>query len=284
MARRPYVHLAGDLSGWPKGLVPTPALLRRLDQFSSELVNGEDGGTWAPTDPIVLGFYRSPTLFLSTAGSVLSGDVVTVRGNADASERDRPGLVLVDGAVPVLQSSRTRSIVVPLAPFMERGGAVTDDRGFLLDPATMGAKQKNLNLPWFTVPLPLRAQHAGATIASVDFRYRIANQRSALPVYMPTFRVVKCTAGALAPLHTVAAPYDANGSLPDQAATAADYYDNGNVRTTTYTPNQNNTALDPTTAYWAVEVIGEGGANAMAGDIYLSATVHLTSIADMRQE
>src|SRR4051812_16622967 len=100
MGRRPYVHLAGDLSGWPKGFVPTPSHLRALDQYSSELVNGDEGGTWAPSAPIVLGAYASPSLTLDTA-SVFSGDVKTVSGNSRGDELDTPGLVLQNGQPPL---------------------------------------------------------------------------------------------------------------------------------------------------------------------------------------
>lgn len=285
MARRPYVHLAGDLSTWPKGFTPTPAHMRKLDQFSSELVNGDEGGTYAPSDPIVVGPWgTTPNITLSSAGSVLSGDVETVRGNSRDTTLDGPGLVMQGGNPPIFQTARTRSIVVPFVVFMEHGGAVSDNRGYALDVVRCGAKQTVLAAPIFTVPLPLRAQHRGATITSVDFSYVIAQQRTSLPGIMPTVRVIKCTADVAAALHTVAAPYITDGWLPDQAATADAYFNNGNPRTTTYTPNQNNTAIDPTTSFWALQLYGEADPNGKIGDVFLSATVHLSTIADMRQE
>ena len=189
--------------------------------------------------------------------------------------------MLVDGAVPVCQTARTRSVVVSLGSWAEDNAdnAAASSIDFEIDPATLGAKNVLADNTVLMVPLPLRAQHAGATISSVDFRYVVTAGDAALPANLPVFRVIKCSAGTLAPLHTVAAPYDANGWLPDPAGTAAAFFNNGQTKTITYTPDQNHTSIDPSNAFWAVQVRGMDG-----GGVYLSATVHLTDIADMRQE
>ena len=116
--RRPYIHLAGDLSGYPKGFVPSHAWGRRLDQFSSELVNGDEGGEYAPTSPLVIGPHGTPTIDLTSVGSVLSGDVETVKGNRlDDSIDSTPGLVLLAGAVPALAATASRIVTVPFTPW-----------------------------------------------------------------------------------------------------------------------------------------------------------------------
>ncbi len=286
MARRPYVHLAGDLSGWPQGFTPTPAHLRNLDQFSSELVNGDEGGSYAPTSPIVVGPWGTPTVTLSTAGSVLSGDIETAAGNGrDATLDVLPGLILQSSAVPTFQSSRTKSVVVGFSAFMETDSlAATNEPKFEVDPVTLGAKALAIsNARMVSVPLPIRAQHRGSTIASVDFRVIVAGRHTALPGVMMRFRVLKVTGNTAAALHTVIGDYDANGWYVDPAATVALFTNNGQPRTLTYTPDQNHTSLDPTNAFWMVQARMSDAA-AQIGSIFLSATVHLTTIADFRQE
>lgn len=288
MPQRPFIELAGDLSGWPKGFVPSPAFLRKLDQFSSELVNGDEGGSWEPEDPIVLGPVGATTMTFSSGNSLLSGDVETVKGNADDETVNQAGLILTGGAAPIFETSRTRDIVVPLGIHIEAlSGSAQNNPRFEIDPLTLGARRiiSNNTSDILTVPLPIRAQHSGATIASVDFRFQVASQRSALPSTMPRVRVARLTGGTIAPLQSsTSSPYDANGWYVDQAGTASAYFNNGQTRTLTYTCNQNNASLDQSNKLWMVQIRDEGGGNNFVGNIFLSAVVHLTSIADFRQE
>lgn len=291
MARRPYVNLVGYLSGWPNTLVPTPATFRNLDQFSSELVNGDEGGAWAPTDPIVIGARGTPTITLGTAGSVLSGDIETVSGNAIGNAIDAlPGLILQSSAVPVFQTARTRSIVVPFTTFIEANtAAALNEPRWEVDPVSLGARwiatnTTNANII-ATVPMPLRGQHSGATIDSIDFRFAVGEQHAALPSVMPRVRAIKVSGDTIAPLHTVSVgDYDANGWYVDPAATIADYYNNGQTKTLTYTPNQNSTSLDPSNAFWALQFRNETDGVHPIPNVFFSATVHLSAIADYRQE
>lgn len=290
MARRPYVHLAGDLSTWPKGFTPTPAHMRKLDQFSSELVNGEDGGTFNPTDPIVVGPWTTPNITLSTAGSVLSGDVETVAGNSRDATLDVPGIVLQGGNPPICVTARTRSVTVSFVD-----GIVTTDVGsgtawsaWDVDPVSRSMRAIIASsAEMLLLPLPFRAQHRGSTIDSVTFRYAIAQERVALPnLSKPWFGVFR--GGATAPtfLHTAAGAYNASGFYVDAAATVADYFSNGQTRTAVFTPNQNNTSLDPSAYYYFLAIFDETGTagTALAGNRFMSATVALSAIADLRQE
>lgn len=288
MPRRPFIHLAGNLSGWPKGTVPTPGLMRKMDQFSSELVNGEDGGEYEPETPIVIGPYASPTITFSSTGCGLRGKVETVKGNSRDETVDKAGLVLTGGNFPTFQTARTRKVVVSLGLHIEqRSSSAANDPKFELDPLTFGARRilTNDNTDIVSVPLPIRAQHSGVTIDSVVFRYRINSQRSALPTSMPKFRVVKVSADTIAPLNSgTSTPFDSNGWYEDQAGTASAYYNNGQTRTATYTCNQNNTSLAQSNAYWMVMIRDEGGGNNFVGNVYLSAVVNLSAIADYRPE
>ncbi len=287
---RPYIHLAGDLSGWPKGFVLTPAALRKLDQFSSELVNGDEGGEWSPAKPLVIGPHGTPTIILDTAGSVLSGDVETVKGNSLDSSLEAPGLVLQGGAVPTFATPRSRSVSVGFSAFVERSlsaTTATDFPFYELDPVTLGAKSivdngfgfGNIVDYVLSVPLPFRAQHRGATIDSVDFRMIVGGRIYALPGTMPRYRIIRVTGDTTVLLHSNAGGYDASGWFVDPAATIGDYLNNGQPRTLSFVPDQNNAALDPSTGFYVVQA-----RLATLGSIMLSATVNLSAIADMQQE
>jgi hypothetical protein len=284
MARRPYVYLAGNLSTWAKGFVPTPAALRNLDQYSSEMVNGDDGGTWAPTSPIVIGPHGTPTVTLGNASCALSGDIETVKGNQlDLVLDAKAGLVLQGGNPPAFQSSRTRSATVGFTSFNETLVSPLEVLAYYtLDPRTLGVKMVVASptaLIAVSASLPVRAQHRNATIDSVDFRVLLSGEQLTLPATMPRFRIIRVRAGAVTTLHTVAGAYLADGWLPDPAATLSTYINNGLTRTISYVPNQNNTALDPTTDFYVLQA-----RLVSAGAILLSATVNMSAIADLRQE
>lgn len=299
MARQPYAHLAGDLSGWPFGMVPTPPILRNLDQYSSELVNGEDGGTYSPTDPITIGnsqLGEEVEVSFTSANCQLVGDIETVRGNASRNDllhepHIEPGLILEAGAVPIFENARTRDVIVPLGFFNEhRAGALGGTLIHTIDPATFGARSNDLtgSHDAVTIPLPFRAAHRGATITSVDFHFAIPLERTVMPTTKPKFRVLRCTAGPQA-LHAVGVGgYDGDGWLPDPASTIADYHNAGKTRVVTYVCDTGNTNLNPTDYFYAVQFFDETGGGFVdgvhVGNQFLTAVVHLTSIADFRQE
>lgn len=286
MARRPYVHLAGDLSGWPLGTVPVPATGKKLDQFSSELVNGDEGGGWGPEGPIVLGPYGTPTITIDT-GSLLSGDVETVKGNGLGTEIDAiPGLVLIGGANPPFQNVRSRTVVVGFTNFVENDTSTTTNiPRVLADPLTLGAKfySSLANNRIVSVPLPLRAQHRGGYITQVDFRFIVAGGAlwTAVPGSALRFRVARITADVVDPLHSNGGGYDANGNLIDPAATLLDFTNNGQVRTLSYIPDQNYGPINPDTEWYVFQARPFTGPG--LGSVFVSATFTITSIADLRE-
>lgn len=289
MPRRPYVYLGGV---WPFGFAPQPAHFRKLDQFSSELVNGEDGGTWEPEEPIILGpFGGAPaaTVALTTSGSILSGNVETVLGNEDGDEVNQPGLVLQSGAVPTFQSARSRIVTVGFTnAFYSESGTAQNVEPYFVERQTLagvlggsGPAASRMH----TVVVPIRGQHRGATIAQVDFRIIVAaSSQATLPVTgnAARFRIAKVVGDTTVFLHDNTSGYDANGWLIDPAATAAAWHNNGQVRTIPFVPNQNHTNIDPSTSWFMVQMRPAFGM--AVGTMLLSATITLTGIADYRQE
>lgn len=284
MSRRPYVHLAGDVWGCPLGFAPQVSHLRALDQYASELVDGEGGGTWAPEEPIVLGPWANPGVSLTTVGSVLSGDVETVDDNDLGVEGGKPGLVLQSGAVPAFQTPRARIVTVPFTNCVEAETTLYPDARVLVDPLTCGATLRSSmsNARILSVPLPIRAQHRGATIAQVDFRFIVAGPPTSPGVNIRV-RVARVMGDTLASLHTSSSgAYDGNGWLEDMPATTFDYTNNGQVRTLSFVPDQNHTNLDPGSSWFLVQA--RPSSNMGLGSCFLSATVFLTNITDYRQE
>lgn len=296
MSRRPYIHLAGDLSGWPLGTVPTPGMMRRLDQFSSELVNGNEGGTWSPTSPLVIGPHSYdeetyPTITVGD-GSELSGDIETVAGNSQGNElfpTYTPGLVLQGGANPTFESNRSRTIVVGFTNFVEfDSNAATNCARMVLDERTLGCKAISTfnSARVVAVPLPIKAQHRGATISQVDFRVIVYGIHTALPSTMMRFRISRMTGATTDALHSAGGGYDAAGYLVDPAATVSDFMNSNQPRTLSYVPDQNNTNLDPDTSWFYLEARAHSTgfeANQGLWLTFVSATVHLTGISSLRE-
>lgn len=292
MSRRPYIHLAGDQSLWPRGFAPQVSHFRALDQFSSELINGEEGGTWVPTEPLVLGGTIANALRLNTSGSVISGDVETVDGNELGTELETPGLILQSGAVPTFPTPRTRIINVGFTNAFHAVNGTPESEYHAVDPDS-GALMIVGTPPSvmvFAAVIPIRGTHKGATISQVDFRFIAAGDpnAAAVPAATSSFagRVLRCSSSAVAHFHSATANvpggYSAAGWRWDTATTVADWLNNGQVRTHTYTPDQNHTNVDPESYFYMVQMRTAIGA--LAGTMFLSAAIHLTNIVDYRPE
>ncbi|HNX51563.1 MAG TPA: hypothetical protein PKL08_15445, partial [Thermoanaerobaculaceae bacterium] len=76
--------------------------------------------------------------------------------------------------------------------------------------------------------------------------------------------------------------YDASGYLIDPAATVATFTNNGQVRTLSYIPDQNNGPIDPDQEWYIIQVRPFGDVRGL-GSIFLSATATITGIPDLRE-
>ena len=282
MSRRGYVSLTGK---WPPGFVPTPKILRDLDQHSSELVNGEDGGSWSPESPIVLGSGIMPALKLSTAGSAWTGDVETVAGNS--SSEVGGGLQLLGTTVPSFQTARTRVIIVGLQTWTELiGSSITESfRSFSIDTALFGPNSVgNSQSSIVHVPLALREAHNGANITQARVYYRVGKYHATLPASANKIscRLVRMTASTTQQMHTNALGYDANGWVYDTETNADLYFNGSKARYLDYIPDQFQT-VDPATYAYALQ-IRDSGPSGLSNNVFLSAEIYLGAIADMRPE
>lgn len=287
MTRRRHAFHAGK---FPVGTVPTPGLLKRLDKYSSEMINGDEGGTYAPASPIVFGpgSVLLPALTFTQASSEFTGDIETVKGNSKAAEAESepPGIFLRAGVFPEFESARTRAPVVPFSSWAEGLAALDDVPFYVLDPVFFGARAIVTNLAPrpAAVAVPFRAAHHGATITSVTFRFVVTNRRAALPATQPGFRVLRQSTGSgLQPLLSAGGGADANGWKYSTAANAAVYWNNGKVQDVEYACDQNN-VVDAGAYAYMVQFIDEVDTGGPHGNVYLSATFNITNLTHYRPE
>lgn len=93
---------------WGNEMVPTQADFERWDVTQSALINGDNGGNYAPTSPIIIG---GAGLSLGANGFI-GGGVTTELG----------GYVMLGSApfdFPRFSSTRSRFLQVPLQPFVD---------------------------------------------------------------------------------------------------------------------------------------------------------------------
>lgn len=155
----------------------TPAAMSRLDQHVSELIDGEEGGTWNPSAPITVG---GECLSLESTGCKILGGVRTAQGGR---------LALGPNHYPVFDA-RNRDVVVPLRSVLEVSEADFDGTNDYA--AVPGSLRLRGTLAQIMIP-PL-GLHPGATLTAFRLRFRVGVAPSAVPSRMPAFRIVRAPA------------------------------------------------------------------------------------------
>ena len=266
MAHNDNVQLYGV---WPNPIVPTPKRLAQLDDYQAKAINGDAGGTWTPTSPIILG---GAGLTLAGSGGTVSAIVGGVKTQSGGK------LVLGNNDFPTFSASRTRTIVMPIVPAMQGFGSGVDSDA---DP-TFGCLRTLCNLAGtkIVVPIPKRYLHNGATLSTVTLAFRIGQPHGAPPGVQPGMTVLRVsTSGVSAALNSTAL-------LQMSAANADAYYFKGNAQTLAYTCNQNN-VIDTTQYQYVFTWTEEAGAipnNGPPLNLLHSWTLAYTAIADQRFE
>lgn len=258
MAHNDYVRPSGV---WLGSFAPTARDFRSFDQTSVESLNGVDGGTFAPLAPIVIG---GAGIEMSADGCKLEG-VTTARGGR---------LQLGDDDFPTFASTRTRTVVVPLAAVREPGGTPAVAFGetwFGLMPDDSTARY---------VELPGRMLHHGATLSSAVLHMRVGKSHSAVPASLPGFSIQRMDL-ARASFETLLS----TGTGVQYLATPANadaYYAGGGAQAITMTPDQYN-VIDSSAYVYLLAFADEAGAGAFApsGNIFHSLELTFTGIADM---
>lgn len=191
-----------DEHGQPgNATVPEPSILRQLDLAASQGIDGDNGGTWNPASPIILG----------GAGLNLSGYVLA-NGGVTTGPLASPRALIVSGVPAVwLAGNRTRIVVFPLRDFGARfdettiyqASTVTYDDGS--SPGTVTTLQNTglFSLSTTTVRLIVPIPQFRCTVGNVSAgtswfpTLRIRTGQSSVPSLltgMPGFRLSKFTA------------------------------------------------------------------------------------------
>lgn len=138
-----------DGNWWPAS-VPNSADFQRWDTKQDAAVNGDLGGTYAPSSPIVIG---GAGLSMGTL-SRCTGGVATATGG-------RLVLGTAVGDFPLLAPFRSRTITLP-----------ADERVMRVDPSSIGS---------MTVPVPSRYLHDGAPISGIGIRFVVPTPNFTIP-------------------------------------------------------------------------------------------------------
>ena len=259
-----YVRPSGQ---WLAHTVPTARDLQRLDDLGSRSVNGDEGGTWNPTSPIIIG---GQPIQVTTAASSYEGGARTENGGR---------IVHADNDVPIFSTTRTRSVLVPLYRLHDSTKAYVD---YATGPLGLISQYFNI---YATVQLDGRYFHKAATLSTVTLRFRVGQSHTSLPTNLPGFNLarINSTRTAFDFLHS--STYSLV-RLPTPASADA-YYNAGAPQSVVMTCNQNNTNVDPTT-YVYVIILGDEGAGGGTIDpslnIFHSLKLDFTNVADMRFE
>lgn len=231
-----------------------------IDVRLTKSINGDDGGTWAPSTAITIGGSG-----LRMIGLLLVSNNGTIQ--TDSGSR----FVLGDNDWPALKPGHT-------------GSSRTMENSFFCAASASaivglgGAQTTQVGQSLMT---PLTSLQDGARFDQAVVTFKVAS--SHLPGLMPKMRVVRMNAsGVMDPLSDTIAGADANGyfTIPTPA-TGALWFNAGASQTFTVPTNINRT-IDKSQYTYALQVIEEDGSGALAGNTYYSVTVSVDQITDMR--
>jgi hypothetical protein len=247
MARSDYVMPSGK---WVS--VPSAEMIARLDRKISEGINADEGGTWAPMQPIAIG---GAGLHIS-GGARFLGGVRTGRGYAPHIEGSLPRISLSGTKVPRFSTPRSRVITVSLAPLPDRPRgkpAVKYDRAgnLIVTMAKLGEPGYGEGLEHRVLPPQMRF-HDGSTLARAVFRWRLTEKPPALPptgvpitfgIHAYRSNLADYPTGHRLSLHTNGISGGAlygGGFASPIYSTLEELWNSGGVQTLTFETNQNN--------------------------------------------
>ena len=165
---------------WGNTAVPTARDLGLWDTYQFKSINGDLGGSWNPTSPIVIG----------GAGVSLSGAGNTINGGAMTSMGGRMVLGSSDYCQLSPASTRTETIhlvdAIPTTAATGVGG--TPGQGNILALPHFGISPVTTNGD-FIVPIPSRYLHNGANLLSATLTCRALVKQTTAPTSSPYFMV-----------------------------------------------------------------------------------------------
>lgn len=253
MTRRTHV-MPGNL--YPGTFTISSRKLSQLDRDTSQLVNFDDGGLYAPSGPLVVG---GKGMALNAASDFV-GPIVTRPGYGS----NDPRIELTD-QWPVFSATRTKTVTVS---WLGADGSGSQPIFFNTSGSCVrtGLAGSGLSI---AMALNDHRMHQGSTLvrATCSYRYTVAKP-AAIPGSVELFNVARFdrSTGVYSALHTTATSgattYTSIGAYR-VVANVDEWYANGNVVSIVYEPNQNN-LIDKATYYYGLSLFTPVDAEAIS--------------------
>lgn len=259
MSHRDFVRRDGQWGGNP---VPVPRDLQAFDAAQFASLNGDDGGAWNPSSPIVVG--GSGVILSGGTPHLITGGVSTRRGGR---------IELHASAWPVC-TGHSRTLKAPIVGAHTANGNV-DQIDVSLDP--VGTKFTTVHnsspIQW---TVPQRFLHHGTNITGVSLKFRVGTPHSGVPANLPSFTLYRGHQGR-GTFDTIA-----SGTLAAPGSGTA-YYASGNAQTIAGSIS-GSADVDVGLYTYMLLITDEFGTNSIAGNVYTSLNLVYGSIADLRPE
>lgn len=268
-----------DDSLWVTGYKVPATTLKNIDIKTIQSWNGDGGGSYAPSAPIIIAGLAGLAL---CAWTTLTGSskIATAAGSHVA--HGDGDYILLGGSNPNNQRVLVQPIVDTLRPSTSPFAMVAT--------TTNGAAQSRAN--GCRILTTIRTHHL-ATLTQVAFAFVVSSSHGP-PTYLPQFRVFRKSLvdGTIVPCRAIDSVTDANGwvMFSPRPASAALWFAAGAIQSFTYALNQNNVADRTQYKFYAeiAEEFGNGNAftetTARTGNVWLSTSTTNTLIADLRPQ
>ncbi len=222
----------------------TSAQAVALDLNAYKAINGDDGGTWAPSAAIVIGGQGiNPTLAVGAVPN-FAADPSGLRTKVRRRLFDTPAKVVNFATTP---------------------------QGY--QQATASGGYFYLNLDNFLTD--------GATLTSITLAFKIPVAHVGMPAVKPTLSIARLAPMTGSSVSTTLLTADTGSNqLITAAVTVAAYEAAGANQTYVYTPDRVN-VIDATQYSYLLTLIDESGVNALANNQYSACTLTMT-YADLR--
>lgn len=223
------------------------------------------GGIECTTPGGGIGSFIPGGIIAETSASIISN---TVGGIAlCGGSTDYPTYSVVSGST-VIPASRSFSRVVPLMVNTVFSGWTASLSG----PGFTAAGTFQI----FTLPTLWN----GATLSSVSVAFIVESSHSGVPANLPSISVSRYALTGSPGASVSALSTTSVQSFSPAPGSGAAWYNSGAYQALTYTANQNN-VINSTLYQYVIGITDEYGANSIAGNYYVAATLNYTAVANM---
>lgn len=247
-------HLVPIFGRLSRGYIVTGQNLADLDESTKVAIDGTSGGTYAPSNPIIIG---GAGMVAGGNWRLSSGARVEVDGTPDSTIAFGPlgaAEAFVYGPGHTEKARTLLSLICePYTPY------VNDVTAGISAGGTVRTQDPGVR---FLTPLRV---HAQGVIETVTFRFRVSSHAN-VPAQLPQVRVVRVsTSGVFEALRAADLTTSPDGFISvGRPVSGAAWYATGNPQSLVYTCNQNAT-VDKNRYLYFGEIIEESGTNSFSG-------------------